>query len=113
MGCGTSTSKKNKHKTVSINLFQIEANTVGGKIDSKFNKKSGPVNEEEYKQELQQRGEQWDKYLKDKKNKNISKEMQIEIKMREENMRKAEELAKNVDGKFNLTVKSFLIQYKM
>jgi hypothetical protein len=34
-------------------------------------------NEEEYKKHLAERGEQWDKYLKDKKNKYVSKEMQI------------------------------------
>lgn len=63
------------------------------------------MNEEQYQEHLAERGQQWDKYLKDKKNKNISKESQIEMRLKEANVRKAEEMAKQSDGKFYMQVR--------
>lgn len=70
------------------------------------------MSEDEYKQQLQQRGQQWDKFLNDKKNKNVGTAAQIDLKFKEANLKRAEELAKNSDGKFELTVKiNFLLKF--
>jgi hypothetical protein len=63
------------------------------------------MSDEEYKQHLQERGQQWDKFLNDKKNKNVGTAAQIDLKFKEANLKRAEELAKKSDGKFELTVK--------
>jgi hypothetical protein len=78
----------------------VEHVTVNKHVDRHGNK----MNEEEYKQVLEERGKQWDKHLDNQKHKNVSKEGRIEMKLREANMKRAEELAKQNDGKFNLQV---------
>ena len=56
--------------------------------------------------------QQWDTFLNDRKNKNEGTAAWIDLKFKQANQKRAEELAKKSDGKFELTVKiNFLIKF--
>lgn len=48
--------------------------------------------------------EQYEKKLEKDKYKNVSKEMQVELKMKEQQMKRVQELEKQQKGPFNLVV---------
>jgi hypothetical protein len=57
-------------------LFLVIKVEASYKVHQVADTKKG-MTEQEYQQELHQRGAQWDKHLEEKRNKNISKESQI------------------------------------
>jgi len=81
-------NREEKRDKLGVNflVYNIESK-ISAKKETSYNKSQENKNkkqeipnfenEEQYRQHLVERGDQWDKYLKDKKNKHISKESQI------------------------------------